>query len=67
MNFIRLTLTDGRGTVLINAVEIKAISGLKEYTEIYLIGQRKGKCIAVVETIREIVDKMHNFNDFDVC
>lgn len=67
MRFIELTLTDGRGAVLINAVEIRAISGLKECTEIYLAGQRKGKCIAVIETIREIVDKLNNFNDFDVC
>lgn len=67
MIFLKLTLTDGRGTVLINAAEIQVISGLKEQTEIYLKGQREGKCFAVTETIREIVDKLNNFNDFDVC
>ena len=66
MMFIKLTLTNGRGTVLINVAEIQAISGLKEKTEIYLKGQREGKCFAVTETIREIEDKMEKFNNFDI-
>ena len=66
MMFLKLTLTDGRGTVLINAAEIQAISGLSECTEIYMKGQCEGKCFAVIETTSEIEEKMNDCNNFDI-
>lgn len=61
MKFIELTLTGGRGFVLVDTNKISAVCEANGITEVYCIGSGS-TCFMVEEDAREIMKKMINFN-----
>lgn len=54
--FIELTLTDGRGYVLLDPKQITAVCQVNGVTEVYVVGS-ESVCFMVNENAREIIKK----------
>lgn len=59
MNFIELTLTGGRGFVLVDTNKVCAVCEANGITEVYCIGSGS-TCFAVEEDARDVMKKMNN-------
>ena len=57
MNFIKLTLTEGRGFALIDRCAVCAVCEANDVTEVYCIGSAT-TCFMVEETVEEVIKMM---------